>query len=100
MGTRPQLTFLRRSAISTFSMLPFFHLRNRSSQQPSPQSTSNLCKKLSADLRSNPEIADKTIDCLGLGVSNPPIFCFISNRSAFADFTGGRSDGADLRRLC
>ncbi|XP_039446681.1 uncharacterized protein LOC120426061 [Culex pipiens pallens] len=47
----------------------FFHLRNRSSQQPSPQSTSNLCKKPSADLRSDPEIADKTTDCLGLGIS-------------------------------
>ncbi|XP_052565931.1 uncharacterized protein LOC120414800 [Culex pipiens pallens] len=39
------------------------------SQQPTPQSTSNLCQKPSADLRSDPEIADKTIDCLGLGIS-------------------------------
>ncbi|KAL9705152.1 hypothetical protein quinque_008670 [Culex quinquefasciatus] len=29
----------------------------------------NLCKKPSADLPSDPEIADKTIDCLGLGIS-------------------------------
>ncbi|KAL9696303.1 hypothetical protein quinque_015588 [Culex quinquefasciatus] len=29
----------------------------------------NLCKKPSAYLRSDPEIADKTIDCLGLGIS-------------------------------
>ncbi|KAL9706488.1 hypothetical protein quinque_010006 [Culex quinquefasciatus] len=38
-------------------------------QQPSPQSTCNLCKKLSTDLRSDPETADKIIDCLGLGIS-------------------------------
>uniref|UniRef100_A0A8D8AE07 (northern house mosquito) hypothetical protein n=1 Tax=Culex pipiens TaxID=7175 RepID=A0A8D8AE07_CULPI len=58
------------SPLQYFSSLRnFFHLRNRSSPQPSPQSTSNLCKKPSADLRSDPEIADTTIDCLGLGIS-------------------------------
>ncbi|XP_039453006.1 uncharacterized protein LOC120431933 [Culex pipiens pallens] len=51
------------------SLIYFFHLRNRSSQQPSLQSTCNLCKKPSADLRSVPETADKIIDCLGLGIS-------------------------------
>ncbi|XP_038107428.1 uncharacterized protein LOC119766601 [Culex quinquefasciatus] len=45
------------SPLQYFSSLRnFFHLRNRSSQQPSPQSTSNLCKKPSADLRSDPEL--------------------------------------------
>ncbi|KAL9705392.1 hypothetical protein quinque_008910 [Culex quinquefasciatus] len=29
----------------------------------------NLCKKPSADLRTDPEIADKIIGCLGLGIS-------------------------------
>ncbi|XP_052567517.1 uncharacterized protein LOC128093788 [Culex pipiens pallens] len=59
------------SPLQYFSSLRyFFHLRNRSSQQPSPQFTSNLCKKPSADLRSDPEIADTTIDCLGLGISS------------------------------
>ncbi|EDS27795.1 uridine cytidine kinase i [Culex quinquefasciatus] len=35
---------------------------------PHRSSLSNLCKKPSVDLRSDPGIADKTIDCLGLGI--------------------------------